>query len=159
MAEAPTSPELEELLGRLRQRGARVTGARRAVLGELVATDGEHLSAETLAERVQVAHPEVHLSTVYRALEAFEEAGVIAHVHLGHAPSTYHLAGQAHHHAVCRACGAVVEVPPDVLDGAKERLQAELGFVLDPHHFALEGRCAKCADRQAGPGIVVAPRR
>jgi Fur family ferric uptake transcriptional regulator len=155
---ASRSPaRLDDLVDQVRASGARVTGARRAVLEVLVRTDGDHLSAEELATRVQAQHPDVHLSTVYRTLEAFEEAGLVTHVHLGHSPSTYHLVGQAHHHAVCRACGRVVEVPADVLDSAAERLHAELGFTLDPHHFALEGRCAECVGNQAG--IAVAPRR
>ncbi len=146
--------------------GGRVTAARRAGLEVLVSTGGEHLSAEDLAARVQAVHPDIHLSTVYRTLESFERVGLVSHVHLGHAPSTYHLAGQAHHHAVCGGCGVVVEVPADVLDGAAERLRTELGFTLDPHHFALEGRCAACSGRSPSeaPGdhravISVAPRR
>jgi hypothetical protein len=26
-----------------------------------------------------------------------------------------------------------------------------LGFSIDPHHFAILGRCAACSDRSAGP--------
>ena len=39
-----------------------------------------------------------------------ETIGVITHVHLGHGPSTFHLADPPHYHAVCASCGAVVEV-------------------------------------------------
>src|SRR6185503_7582964 len=80
---------LEELLDRLRTGGGRVTEPRRAVLEVLLDTIDEHLSVEELAELVHRRRPDVHRSTVYRTLEAFEEANLVQHVHLGHSPSTY----------------------------------------------------------------------
>src|SRR5688500_7914635 len=75
------APEVEEVLDLVRSRGGRVTAPRRAVIGALLAGQGEHLTAEDVAARVQDDHPEVHLSTVYRTLEALEELGVASHVH------------------------------------------------------------------------------
>jgi Fe2+ or Zn2+ uptake regulation protein len=46
---------------------------------------------------------------------------------------------------VCEDCGAVVELPDDVLDDVRERLRRDTGFEIDPHHFALVGRCSGCA--------------
>jgi Fur family transcriptional regulator, ferric uptake regulator len=134
---------LDDALELLRGRGLRVTTARRAVLVALLDAHG-HLRAEDLAAVVQGRHPDIHLSTVYRALETFEEVGLVTHVHLGHGPSTYHLADQLHHHAVCEVCGRVVELPDDVLDGVAARVRDEFGFEVDARHFALAGRCAGC---------------
>ena len=140
---------LEDSLDLLRARGLRVTTARRAVLTALMEAAG-HVRAEDLAAAVQERHPDIHLSTVYRALEAFEEMGLVTHVHLGHGPSTYHLSDELHHHAVCEVCGAVVELPDDVLDAVATRVRAEFGFEVDARHFALAGRCAACATRSPG---------
>jgi len=137
---------IDEGLARLRERGLRVTTARRAVLAALLDADG-HLRAEDLAAVVQDRHPDIHLSTVYRALETFEEVGLVTHVHLGHGPSTYHLSDQLHHHAVCESCGAVIELPDDVLDAVATRVRAEFGFEVDARHFALAGRCSVCVSR------------
>jgi Fe2+ or Zn2+ uptake regulation protein len=134
---------LETALDLLRARGLRVTTARRSVLEALLEADG-HVRAEDLAAAVQARHPDVHLSTVYRALETFEEAGLVTHVHLGHGPSTFHLSDQLHHHAVCERCGAVIELPDDVLDSVARRVREEFGFEVDARHFALAGRCAGC---------------
>ncbi len=135
---------LEELLGRLRARGARVTEPRRAVLEVLVATADEHLSVEELAELVHERRPDVHRSTVYRTLEAFEEVDLVQHVHLGHSPSTYHLADQPHHHAVCESCGSVIHLPADTFEPVARRLSADHGFEPNPYHFAIPGRCREC---------------
>ncbi len=137
-------PRLEVLLDRVRAQGGRITAARRAVLGVLLATHPEHLTVEELAGRVRAGHPDVHLSTVYRTLDAMEEAGLLTHVHLGHTPSTYHLADVPHHHAVCDGCGAVIHLPADLFDDLARRLSADHGYTLGAHHFALAGRCADC---------------
>ena len=134
---------LERVLADLRSRGGRVTTARRAVLDTLL-DHREHITADELASAVQHRHPDVHLSTVYRALDAFEKLGVVTHVHLGHGRAIYHLTDEIHHHAVCEACGAVVELPADVFDELQRRLQRDHGFRADAHHFALVGRCAAC---------------
>lgn len=138
-------PSLDDLLDLVRGGGGRVTTARRAVLEAIVEGGDHHLTAEEVVARVRARHPEVHRSTVYRSLDAFEDAGVVAHVHLGHGPSVYHLTGNLHHHAVCERCGAVVELPLEVLDDLVARVRAEHGFVVTAHHFALIGRCRACA--------------
>jgi Fur family ferric uptake transcriptional regulator len=120
-----------------------MTASRRAVVEALLA-GGHHVTADEIVARVSAAHPEVHRSTVYRTLERLEQIGVITHVHLGHGPSTFHLADPPHHHAVCASCGAVVEVPWNALDQLAGELRAEHGFELSPQHFALSGLCRSC---------------
>lgn len=131
------------LLADLRARGVRITGARRAVLTALAASDG-HMTAEELARTVQVTSPEVHLSTVYRTLESLEELGVLDHVHLGHGGAVYHLAENRHHHLVCGSCDTVVHLPPDVYDALAQDIEVRYGFTLQQHHVALSGTCARC---------------
>ena len=134
---------LEAALDLLRARGGRVTSARRAVLSALL-EHHEHASAEALAEVVHASHPDVHLSTVYRTLDAFEQLGVVTHVHLGHGRAIYHLTDELHHHAVCERCGAVVQLPMALFAQLHHRLLDDFGFAVDAHHFALAGRCARC---------------
>ncbi len=135
--------DVDEVLVRLRANGGRITNARRAVLTVLVHAD-RHLTADDVAATVRERHPEVHLSTVYRTLEALEELGVVTHVHLGHGRATYHVAGSVHHHAVCDVCGRTIELPADLLDDLATDLLRSQGFVADVHHFAFVGRCVGC---------------
>lgn len=137
---------VEAALAAIRAGGGRVTMARRLVVEELVATD-HHLTAEDLARAIGRRAPEIHLSTVYRTLEALEQAHVVDHVHLGHGRATYHLADSRHHHLVCEDCGVVVELPPDALDVLERQVAADHGFRLRAQHFALVGRCRACVER------------
>lgn len=145
----------DDVLAVVRARGGRVTASRRAVIEALLAGD-HHVTADEVAARVAAEHPDVHRSTVYRTLDRLQEVGVVTHVHLGHGPSTFHLADPPHHHAVCSECGAVVEVPAAALDDLAGRLRSEHGFELAPQHFALSGRCRDCAAR--GVAASHAPR-
>jgi Fur family ferric uptake transcriptional regulator len=139
-----TTDRATAVLDGMRASGVRVTAARRAVVQALVEA-ADHVTADDLAAAVARAEPDVHLSTVYRTLDALEKLGVVTHVHLGHGRAVYHLTDHLHQHAVCEACGHVVELPDDVLHDVVDRLARETGFVIDPHHFALVGRCAHCA--------------
>ena len=139
---------MEAILERLRQRGGRVTTARRAVVAALVVGAG-HVTAEDLVAAVQRSHPDVHRSTVYRCLEALEELGVIEHVHLGHGAAVYHLAEDRHQHLVCDRCSSVVEVPEELFGELRGRLQRDYGFAASSSHFAVVGRCQSCAGEDA----------
>ncbi|MDQ1438588.1 MAG: Fur family transcriptional regulator, ferric uptake regulator [Acidimicrobiaceae bacterium] len=135
---------LERILELLRTQGGRLTTSRRAIVAALLES-GLHVTAEDLAEHVQAAHPDIHRSTIYRTLDTLAGLGVVDHVHLGHGPAVYHLTDQPHHHLVCDACGAVVELPARALSALRRRVERDYGFQLDPGHFALAGRCAACA--------------
>jgi len=121
-----------------------MTVARRALVEALVAARA-HVTADDLAETVRAAHPAVHRSTVYRTLDALEQAGVVEHVHLGHGRAVYHLIEDRHLHLVCEGCGVVVEVPVGMALRLQDELVAAYGFTVDAGHFALPGRCRACS--------------
>jgi Fe2+ or Zn2+ uptake regulation protein len=142
--DASGATSVDEALALLRAAGGRVTPSRRLLVQALFDTHGHH-SAEELALAVQARAPDVHLSTIYRNLEELERLGVIVHAHLGHGPATYHLTSVAHGHFVCEGCGATIEAPDQVFRGLARTARAEFGFTIDPHHFAVLGRCAACS--------------
>ena len=148
-AHGPATPAtVESVLAALRADGNRVTTPRRLLISALIEAAG-HRTAEELAETVHTLAPDVHLSTIYRNLEELERLGLVSHSHLGHGPATYHLASEVHGHFVCEECGALFEAPDQLFASLASVALAEHGFHLDPHHFAVLGRCASCF--QAAP--------
>jgi Fur family transcriptional regulator, ferric uptake regulator len=139
---------VEEIIGKLRDRGGRATDARRATIRVLLDNGRAHLSAEDIVGQVRLEHPEIAESTVYRNLITFEELGVVEHVHLGHGPSTYHLTVEGHQHLLCERCGKVVEVPDEVFAPLSDQLAAAYGFRIHPRHFAIMGLCRRCQSRR-----------
>jgi Fur family transcriptional regulator, ferric uptake regulator len=144
------SPSAPPLAAQLRARGLRLTSQRQRVLAAVAAL--EHGTPEEIHARLRAeagpdgAAPDA--STVYRTLELLERLGLVWHTHLGKGAPVYHAAEHPHLHVVCQACGEVTSVDPALLDGAAERLAADLGFTLDVGHVALSGTCRACADKE-----------
>lgn len=128
----------------LRRQGGRITTARRAVVTSLYGGDDHHVTAEDVAAAVQTDHPDVHLSTVYRTLEALEALDVVARVDLGTGPAVFHLVDHVHHHLVCDRCGAVTEAPAEVVDALAASLDARFGFAAAPNRLTITGLCRDC---------------
>jgi Fur family ferric uptake transcriptional regulator len=136
---------VDGIVAKLRARGGRITATRRATI-EVLLAGGEHrhLHAEDVASEVRSRLPDVAESTIYRTLTALEELGVVTHVHLGHGPSTFHLAEQAHRHLICRHCKDIIEIPSREFDELAGQLEERYGFALSKEHFALVGECQSC---------------
>jgi Fur family ferric uptake transcriptional regulator len=135
---------VDDVLDLVRARGGRATPSRRILLEVLFQAEHRHSSVEELAEAVQARTPDVHVSTIYRNLEDLERLGVVVHTHLGHGAATYQLATMAHAHFICEECGKMIEAPDELFGGLARTAKTKFGFSIDPHHFAMLGRCADC---------------
>jgi Fur family ferric uptake transcriptional regulator len=134
--------DLEEAIALLRERGLRLTASRRLVLAELFDGDGEPVSAETLATRLNL-----DLGSVYRNLEALEQHGLIRHVHLGHGPGLYaRVADGEREYLYCISCHRVRAVAPDQLDPVRAAIRARFGYEANFSHFPITGTCADCSN-------------
>ena len=138
---------IEAVIALVRKHGGRSTPARRLLLNALFATR-EHRSAEELAAEVHALAPDVHLSTIYRNLEELERLGVIDSTRLGNGAATYHLATAAHGHLVCEQCGTMTEVPDEIFTDLVRVASTDYGFTINPHRFAVTGRCATCQQQK-----------
>jgi Fur family transcriptional regulator, ferric uptake regulator len=138
-----TSTELVDIL---KGKGHRITEARRAVCEVIAASHAEHLDATAIHDKaVHDLGVDIDLSTVYRTLEALEDAGAVRHAHLGEA-AVYHLAEeQPHQHLVCSRCGTTTAIPASDLEEFLASISERTGFIADIEHFAVSGLCASCA--------------
>lgn len=120
----------------------RVTAPREAICTVLADPDLGHVSvAEVQSRAEEVLGRSIDLSTVYRTVDALQEAGVVQHVHLGHGASVIHLTEEEHHHLVCDVCGRTVDLPLDEL-GPLGAILERHGYQPDTVHFAIVSRCA-----------------
>lgn len=134
----------EALTDSLRAAGLRLTTSRRAVCEVFAEHHDKHLTAASITARIGGS---VDQSTVYRILDALEDAGLVTHTHLGHGASVYHLAGdEPHQHIVCEVCGSAAEIDVAHFEDALRAIRTETGYVVEPSHFALTGRCIDCVE-------------
>ena len=132
-----------ELAASLRAAGLRFTETRERVYTAV--TRSPHSTPEALTELVNAAGPAIPPSSVYRALDALEAAGLVTHTHLDHHAPTYHRAAHSRHlPLVCRDCGAVTESPATAADELVAELEQRHGFAADVTHMAIHGRCTQC---------------
>lgn len=133
-----------DVMDLLRSRGLRMTPQRRAIVTEVVRTQG-HISPTNIARKVQGEMPGVNASTVYRTLTLLEEVGVLSHSHL-ETGAEYHRSEEAEHvHLTCGQCGADDPLSLKEAHALQELIKRHHGFVADLTHFAITGRCAACA--------------
>jgi Fur family ferric uptake transcriptional regulator len=146
MTVAPETPrrsfdDMEGALAVLRDQGLRISSARRLVLQSLFAADGP-ATAEAIASRPGLA---LDLASVYRNLETLERVGVVRHVHLGHGPGLYALAGsREREYLVCDRCGRVDAVESERLERTRDTIRADFGYEARFTHFPIVGICAAC---------------
>ncbi|MGE0796009.1 MAG: Fur family transcriptional regulator, partial [Acidimicrobiia bacterium] len=133
------------MLELLRTDGGRVTTGRRAIVHALMTAPDHHVTAEDIAAIVQADQPDMHLSTVYRTLDALVRLGSLGRLSLGPGAAVYHLRDHAHHHFVCEGCGAVVELDPDLVAPWVRRLASHPGLGAGPLRLTVGGRCTDCA--------------
>ena len=148
---------MSDLGERLRARGKRLTSQRERVLAAVGRLG--HATPDDIVDAVAAdgAGP-VPASTVYRALDALQELGLVGHTHVDHRAPSYHLAEHATHlHVVCRGCGWVGEAPLTVADELVARLDESLGFASDVSHAAVHGLCRTCRDVPDPGAQVPAP--
>jgi Fur family ferric uptake transcriptional regulator len=86
---------------------------------------------------------------VYRNLVVLEEVGLVRHVHLGHGPGRYTLAGTTLEFVACERCGTHAAFDPHRIDAARELIERELGFHPRFTHFPIVGICIACQEEKA----------
>jgi len=128
----------------LRQHGLRCTGPRLAVLDELDSGPG-HLSVGQIHARLRQRGHEVDLATVYRTVSTMVELGVVHALTVDERSTTYGLADEPHHHAVCTGCGSIMEIPAPQLSAALTQASKGSRFSLSEQAgLTLRGLCPDC---------------
>ena len=145
MDHARTDPAVHDgdVMVMLRSRGLRMTPQRRAIVFEVMRTQG-HIARADVARKVQGEMPGVNASTVYRTLALLEEIGVLSHAHL-ESGAEYHRTEEAGHvHLTCSSCGAEDDLSIDEAQALQKVVERHHGFEPDLTHFAISGLCAAC---------------
>jgi Fe2+ or Zn2+ uptake regulation protein len=144
-----TSQPAEALAESLRARGLRAT-PQRLLIHRVVAGLGRHATAEEIHQAVELEAPTVSLPTTYATLDLLAQMGLVRRVAVPGGSTLYDAQGD-HHHALCRSCGSVTDLPASVDTMPFDRSLREAGFCAEGIEVLASGLCASCA--------VSAPRR
>lgn len=135
----------------LKERGIRVTPQRAHIWRTLVGS-GRHFTAEELKEQVEETLPGLEVSTVYRTLEAFNEAGLVVESRIPNkGPRVFEANPSPHPHLVCEDCGDIFHLETADYRRMLETLNQEVaGFEVHKLHVFATGRCTCCAQNSSG---------
>jgi len=141
-------PDTTPWITALDEAGYFVTEPRRAV-AQMVAERDSHFTANELVGEAKRARLGVGRATVFRALELFEQLGLVERLDLPNGEHAYVVCQPAHHHhVICTVCGRSAEVGDLGIGSIAAEVESQTGFALDSHRIELYGLCSEC--RTAG---------
>ena len=132
-----------EYADQLRARGFRMTSQRLAILHALRHA-GTHLSPREVYKQAKQELSSLTEPTVYRTLEFLAENGLARVSQTGNGHLMYEIAGNDHHHIVCRTCGDEIEVDHALLESLYRKLESTSGYVRIDSHMTFFGICPHC---------------
>lgn len=138
--------ELKSLEQQCVDRGMRMTEQRR-VIARVLEHAADHPDVEELYRRAVKVDPNISISTVYRTVKLFEDAGIIERHDFRDGRSRYETVPDEHHdHLIDLKSGSVIEFRSAEIEALQERIAREHGFRLVDHRLELYGIPLKKAD-------------
>ena len=140
--------KVDEIVIRLRERGMRVTPQRMAVLNTLIGNK-EHLSAETIYDRVRADYPMIGLATVYKTVSMLKEMGEITELNFGNDCALYDGSGEPPHpHFNCTQCGSIIDIDDASLETLAGEVAEKTGYKITNYRLDFFGVCPNCRQKQ-----------
>lgn len=130
----PAEQPLEEMCV---AKGMRMTDQRR-VIARVLESSLDHPDVEELHRRANAIDNRISISTVYRTVKLFEDAGIIERHDFRDGRSRYETVNEDHHdHLIDLRSGNVVEFRSEDIERLQEIIARELGFRLVGHRLEL----------------------
>ena len=121
------------------ERGMRMTEQRRIIARVLSKAD-DHPDVEEVHRRASSLDRRISLSTVYRTVRLFEDAGILERHEFGDGRARYEPVAKEHHdHLIDVDSGRVIEFRNEQLEKLQKLVAKELGYRLIDHRLELYG--------------------
>jgi Fur family transcriptional regulator, ferric uptake regulator len=119
------------------QRGMRMTDQRR-VIAQVVEQAIDHPDVEELYKRASAVDPRISLSTVYRTVNLFEEAGLVTKHDFKDGRARFEPIPDEHHdHLIDIRSGKVIEFRNEEIEAIQQVIAKRLGYRLIDHRLEL----------------------
>jgi Fur family ferric uptake transcriptional regulator len=118
-------------------KGMRMTEQRRTI-ARVLAQAEDHPDVEELYRRASAQDPRISLSTVYRTLNLFEEAGLVTKHDFKDGRARFEPIPDEHHdHLIDIRSGKVIEFRNEEIEAIQELIAKRLGYRLVDHRLEL----------------------
>lgn len=117
--------------------GMRMTDQRR-VIARVIEDSKDHPDVEELYRRASAIDDRISLSTVYRTVNLFEEAGLVTKHDFKDGRARFELIPDEHHdHLIDIRSGAVIEFRNEEIEAIQDVIAKRLGYKLVDHRLEL----------------------
>src|SRR5689334_8362777 len=120
-----------------------LTKQRQAIL-QVIRESTDHLTANQVFENARRVLPGISFATVYNSLRYLKNEGLIGEVYFGTGASRYDRKTTRHDHAICRACGMLVDLELPIPKGLMAQATALSNFEPESFELILRGLCPDC---------------
>lgn len=118
-------------------KGIRMTGQRR-VIARVLAESEDHPDVEELYRRCSAIDQQISISTVYRTVKLFEDAGIIERHDFRDGRARYEQSPDTHHdHLINLRTGEVIEFRNEEIERLQTEIVRKLGYRLVDHRLEL----------------------
>jgi Fur family ferric uptake transcriptional regulator len=118
-------------------KGMRMTEQRR-VIARVLAEADDHPDVEELYRRASKVDERISISTVYRTMRLFEDAGIIERHDFREGRARFEPSTESHHdHLINLRTGDVVEFRSEEIERLQAEVARKLGFKLIDHRLEL----------------------
>jgi Fur family ferric uptake transcriptional regulator len=118
-------------------KGMRMTEQRRTI-ARVLAQAEDHPDVEELYRRCSAVDDRISMSTVYRTVRLFEDAGIIERHDFREGRSRYETSTEGHHdHLINLRTGEVIEFRSEEIERLQAEVARKLGFKLMDHRLEL----------------------
>ena len=119
--------------------GMRMTEQRR-IIARVLEGASDHPDVEELYRRASKIDPKISLSTVYRTVNLFEEAGLVTKHDFKDGRARFEQIPDEHHdHLIDVRSGKVIEFRNEEIEAIQEVIARKLGYKLVDHRLELYG--------------------
>jgi Fur family transcriptional regulator, ferric uptake regulator len=120
-------------------KGMRMTEQRR-VIARVLSDAEDHPDVEEVYARASTVDPRISISTVYRTVKLFEDAGILEKHEFRDGRSRYEPTSDEHHdHLIDLRTGEVIEFQNEDIEKLQRLVARELGYRLVDHRLELYG--------------------
>jgi Fur family ferric uptake transcriptional regulator len=135
--EVVTEPKTNFIEAQCAAKGMRMTEQRR-VIARVIAGAADHPDVEELYRRCAKIDEHISISTVYRTVKLFEDAGIIERHDFREGRARYEQIPNAHHdHLINLRTGEVIEFQSEEIERLQAEVARKLGYRLVEHRLEL----------------------
>ncbi len=105
-----------------------------------------HPTAAWVFEQMNNERTNLSMGTVYRNIKILVDQSLVQRIEAGSSCDRFDGNTEPHYHFICRACGAVDDLPIEPLRELEEAVNRVTSYKVEGHRLDFQGICPNCIE-------------